>query len=217
MFDKLRPLFVNVWVAPAKLLLRLGVHPNAVTIVGTLGVVLGALLLMSQPGKPMFWGVMVVTFFVLTDVIDGTMARLSGKASRLGSFLDSTLDRVADAAVFGALVWAYGVEHPLTSLAALLCLTIGSFVPYTRAKAESLGVKASMGIAGRGDRLLFGLTAAGLVGLGQPLWILTWTLFALSAAAAFTVGQRTYAVIKANQEDPRLDVDGLDIGGTAPK
>ena len=212
MFDKLRPLFNKVWVAPARLLLRLGIHPNAVTIAGTLGVVLGALLLMSQPGKPMFWGVMVVTFFVLTDVIDGTMARISGQASRLGAFLDSTLDRVADAAVFGALVWAYGVEDPLTSLAALLCLTIGSFVPYTRAKAESLGVKASMGIAARGDRLLLGLTAAGLVGLGLPLWILTWTLFALAAAAVITVGQRTYAVVKANRDNPSLDA-----GDAAPK
>lgn len=208
MFDKLRPLFDKVWVFPAKALLRLGVHPNAVTIAGTLGVVLGAVLLLSQPGKTMFWGVMVITFFVLTDVIDGTMARLSGKPSRLGSFLDSTLDRVADAAVFGSLVWAFREEHGPTMLAALLCLAIGSFVPYARAKAESLGVKASMGIAGRGDRLLLGLTAAGLVGLGLSVWILTWTLFVLAAAAAFTVGQRTYAVIKANREDPTLDAGG---------
>lgn len=203
MFGALRPIMAAIWRAPAKGLLALGIHPNAVTIVGTIGVVFGAVLFFPQRGVMLFWGVMVITFFVITDMLDGTMARLSGKSSRLGAFLDSTMDRIADAAIFGALVWAFRSEDELTALAALLCLTVGAWVPYARAKAEALGVPgASVGIAERSDRLVIGLTATGLVGLGLPLPVLTWTLFALAAAAAVTVAQRTWAVIVANRRDP---------------
>ncbi|MFN3866481.1 MAG: phosphatidylinositol phosphate synthase [Demequina sp.] len=216
MFGKLRPLMAAIWQAPAKGLLRMGVHPNAVTIAGTIGVVTGAIVLVPRGGLAMFWGVIVITFFVVTDMLDGTMARLSGKTSRLGAYLDSTLDRVADAAIFGALVWGFRDESAPTALAALLCLTIGSFVPYARARAESLGVDASGGIAERADRLVIGLTATAFVGLGLPLWVLTWTLFLLAAAAAFTVGQRTTAVVRANREDLREHEDhhrdSLDYG-----
>lgn len=204
MFGRLRPVMAAIWQAPAKGLLRLGVHPNAVTIVGTVGVVAGAVVFFPQGGRMLFWGVMVITFFVVTDMLDGTMARLSGKTSRLGAFLDSTLDRIADAAIFGALVWTFREEHGPTALAALLCLTIGSVVPYARARAEGLGVDAAVGIAERSDRLVIGLTATGLVGLGLPLWVLTWTLYLLAAAALITVGQRTMAVVRANRAD-RLD------------
>ena len=107
MFGKLRPVMTALWTAPARVLTNAGIHPNAMTIIGTVGVVFGALFFFPQRGSMLFWGVMVITFFVVTDMLDGTMARLSGKASRLGSYLDSTLDRVADAAIFGALVWAY--------------------------------------------------------------------------------------------------------------
>ncbi|MDN4481642.1 phosphatidylinositol phosphate synthase [Demequina muriae] len=216
MFGKLRPLMAAIWQAPAKALLRMGVHPNAVTIAGTIGVVTGAIVLLPRGGMALFWGVLVITFFVVTDMLDGTMARLSGKTSRLGAYLDSTLDRVADAAIFGALVWGFREDSAPTALAALLCLTIGSFVPYARAKAESLGVEASGGIAERSDRLVITLTATALVGLGLPVAVLTWTLFLLAAAAAFTVGQRTMAVVRANREDLRDHQDhhrdSLDYG-----
>lgn len=201
MFGKLRPLMAAVWKAPARALVNMGVHPNAMTITGTIGVIFGAVFFLPQRGNMLFWGVMVIMVFVMTDMLDGTMARLSGKESRLGAFLDSTLDRVADAAIFGSLVWAFRVEDPNTALAALMCLTVGSFVPYARARAEGLGIEAKMGIAERSDRLVFGLTATGLVGLGLPLWVLTWTLALLSVAALITVGQRTFAVVKANRLD----------------
>jgi len=204
MFGKLRPVMTALWTAPARVLTNAGVHPNAMTITGTVGVVFGALFFFPQRGTMLFWGVMVITFFVITDMLDGTMARLSGKASRLGSYLDSTLDRVADAAIFGALVWAYREVDASTSLAALACLTIGSFVPYARAKAESLNIPAKGGIAERSDRLVIGLTATGLVGLGLPLWVLTWTLVLLAALGLVTVVQRTLIVIRANAVDHRL-------------
>ncbi|WP_084037817.1 phosphatidylinositol phosphate synthase [Demequina sp. NBRC 110053] len=207
MLGWLRPFMGRLWAAPAKGLLRLGVHPNAVTIVGTIGVVLGACIFFPQGGIMLFWGVMVITFFVVTDMLDGTMARLSGKTSRLGAYLDSTLDRVADAAIFGALVWTFREDSPSTSLAALLCLAFGSFVPYARAKAESLGIDAKGGIAERSDRLVIGLTATGLVGLGLPLWVLTVVLYLLAAAAAFTAVQRTLVVVRENRKDFDLTTD----------
>ncbi|MEX0913988.1 MAG: CDP-alcohol phosphatidyltransferase family protein [Demequina sp.] len=216
MFGKLRPVMAAIWKAPARGLLALGVHPNAVTVVGTVGVVAGALWFLPQRGTMLFWGVLVVTFFLITDMLDGTMARLGNKASRLGAYLDSTLDRVADAAIFGALVWAFRDADPHTALAALVCLAVGSFVPYARARALSLGVDASRGIAERADRLVIALTATGLVGLGLPLAVLTWTLWALAVAAAITVGQRTWAVVLASRQDPAIpDDSGRDALGTA--
>lgn len=205
MLGWLRPFMGKLWAAPAKGLLRLGVHPNAVTIIGTIGVVFGACFFFPRGGINLFWGVLFITFFVVTDMLDGTMARLSGKASRLGAYLDSTLDRVADAAIFGALVWTFRDTSPSTSMAALLCLTLGSFVPYARARAEGLGIDAKGGIAERSDRLVIGLVATAFVGLGLPLWVLTWVLYLLAAAAAITVVQRTMVVVRENRKDHRLD------------
>ena len=213
MFGKLRPVMGAIWKAPARALVNAGVHPNAMTIAGTIGVVFGAVFFLPQRGTMLFWGTLVISFFVMTDMLDGTMARLAGKTSRLGAFLDSTLDRVADAAIFGSLVWAFRVEDPNTALAALMCLTVGSFVPYARARAEGLGIEAKMGIAERSDRLVIGLTATGFVGLGMPLWVLTWTLTLLSVAALITVGQRTWAVVKANRIDHTLVTDATPTAG----
>ncbi len=200
MLSSLRPLMAKIWQAPAKALLRAGVHPNAVTIAGTIGVVFGAVFFFPKGGIWLFWGTLFITFFVVTDMLDGTMARLSGKTSRLGAYLDSTLDRIADAAIFGALVWTFR-DDTATGLGALLCLTIGAVVPYARAKAESLGIDAAVGIAERSDRLVIGLTATALVGLGLPQVVLTVVLWLLAAAAAVTVGQRTWRVVAANRAD----------------
>ena len=196
-----------LWKAPARGLLALGVHPNVMTIIGTAGVLFGALFFFPRGDIWLFWGVMVVTFFVVTDMLDGTMARLGNKSSRLGAFLDSTLDRVADAAIFGALAWSFvDVSRP-TAAAAIVCLILGFLVPYARAKAESIGVEAKGGFAQRSDRLVLGLTATGLVGLGLPVGLLTWTLWLLSLLAALTFGQRIYSVVKAARLDPEWNKD----------
>lgn len=207
MFGWLRPVMGALWKAPARALVALGVHPNVMTLVGTAGVVFGALFFFPKGGSALFWGVMVITFFVLTDSLDGTMARIGGKTSRLGAFLDSTMDRVADAAIFGALVWSFMEVDKNTALAALVCLAVGSLVPYARAKAESVGVDARGGLAERTDRLILGLTATGLVGLGLPLPILTWTLLLMSLLAAITVVQRILKVVTAARRDPEWNTD----------
>ena len=201
MLGRLRPFLAKVLKAPAQLLLRMGIHPNAVTIFGAVGVIASALFFFPQGGIMLFWGVIACTVFSMTDMLDGTMARLSGKTSRLGAFLDSLLDRIADAAIFGAVVWAFHAEDEATALAALVCMAMGTFVPYARARAEGLGIEAKVGIAERGDRLVIGGIATAAVGLGAPLWILTWTFWLLAIAAAITVGQRTWAVVRATRAD----------------
>ncbi len=201
MLGRLRPWVAKVWRAPAAGLVKLGVHPNAVTITGTVGAVAAAVWFFPQGGIMLFWGVVVITVFASTDMLDGTMARLSGKSSRLGAYLDSTLDRVADAAIFGALMWGFLDVDRHTALAALFAMMLGTLVPYARARAEGLGIEAKGGIAERPDRLAIGGVAAAAVGLGAPLWILTATLWLLAAAAPFTVVQRTLMVVRATRVD----------------
>ena len=210
MLGRLRPFMAALWQAPARFLLSRGIHPNVMTVLGTVGVVLGAVLFYPHGGIWLFWGTLFITFFVVTDMLDGTMARLGGKSSRLGAFLDSTLDRVADAAIFGTLTWVFIDIDRATALGALLCLAIGSLVPYARAKAEGLGVAANFGLAERSDRLVISLVATGFYGLGLfPLWVLTGALWMLTVLAAITVGQRVWAVVRQARSHPewnaRLD------------
>src|SRR5215211_4199651 len=102
-----RALFTRLLTPVAAVLLRLGVSPDAVTLVGTLGVSAGALWL--YPTGHLLAGTLVITAFVFSDTVDGIMARSSGRSSSWGAYLDSTLDRVGDAAVFGGLVlWFTG-------------------------------------------------------------------------------------------------------------
>jgi CDP-diacylglycerol--glycerol-3-phosphate 3-phosphatidyltransferase len=141
----------------------------------------------------------VIGILTLSDALDGTMARLANRVGPWGAFLDSTLDRVVDGAIFaGMTIWFVRQADPSLSMwgvvAALACLAIGGVVPYARAKAESLGYDANVGIAERGERLVVSLTAAGLVGLGLPQVVLVVVLYLLAAASAVTVVQRMAAV-----------------------
>jgi CDP-diacylglycerol--glycerol-3-phosphate 3-phosphatidyltransferase len=175
-------------------LLRRGVSPDAVTLVGTLGVVAGALAL--YPLGQLFWGTVVITLFVFSDTVDGIMARTAGRSSAWGAFLDSTLDRVGDAAVFGGLVLYFagrGNDLPMAALS-LACLVLGSIVSYARARAEGLGMRANVGIAERADRLVAVLVTTGLVGLGLPMVVLTVVLILLAVASVITVVQRVLLV-----------------------
>lgn len=173
----------------AALLLRLGLTPDAVTIIGTLGAMAGSLALIAR--GELFAGTMVITFFVLFDVLDGTMARLAGTSGPWGAFLDSVLDRFADGALFAALtIYLAGQGETLGAVASLACLVLGSIVPYTRAKAESIGFSATVGIAERGDRLLITLVATGIVGLGVPQVVLVVVLVVLAVLSLVTAVHR---------------------------
>jgi CDP-diacylglycerol--glycerol-3-phosphate 3-phosphatidyltransferase len=189
-----RAFFTKVFTPLARLLLRLGVSPDVVTLVGTLGVCVGALAF--YPRHEFFWGTIVITAFVFSDTLDGIMARMSGRSGNWGAYLDSTLDRVGDAAIFGGLVLWYAGDGNDTLMAALALanLILGSVVSYARARAEGLGMTANVGIAERAERLVATLAATGLVGLGVPEVLLTVVLALLAVASFITVCQRVLTV-----------------------
>ncbi|GGK25606.1 putative phosphatidylinositol synthase PgsA [Pilimelia terevasa] len=181
----------------ARGLLRTGFTPNAVTVLGTVGVLGGALL--GARGW-LLAAAAVVTLFALTDVVDGTMARLRGGSTRFGALLDSSLDRVADGAVFGAVAfWAAGQGDDLALVAALVCLAGGQVVSYVKARAEGLGLRCDVGIAERFERLvLVGIGAVLTDGVGLP-WGMAAALCLLGVLTVVTIGQR---ILAARAEAP---------------
>ncbi|MDP9239270.1 MAG: CDP-alcohol phosphatidyltransferase family protein [Actinomycetota bacterium] len=174
-------------------LARTGLSADAVTIIGTTGAVVAAGFFF--PRGWFFVGTLVVWFFVMFDMLDGAVARARGTASRWGAFLDSSLDRVADAAVFGSLIWWFaegGDSRPLL-LASLLCLVLGSLTSYVKARAEGLGMTCNVGFAERTERLIIILVGTGLDGLGVP-YALAVALWLLVGASLITVVQRLVEV-----------------------
>jgi CDP-diacylglycerol--glycerol-3-phosphate 3-phosphatidyltransferase len=172
--------------------LAIGLTPNAVTFIGALGLVTSALYF--YPKGDFFIGTLVISFFALSDLFDGTMARISHKgASAWGGFLDSTIDRITDSAILvGLTLYLVDADDPLTTVV-IGALVFGSLVSYIRAKAESMQISCSGGIAERTERLIISLTAIGLEGLGVPyaLAIGIWLLLVL---AVVTVIQRILIV-----------------------
>ena len=196
MLKALRPLLARLLDPVARALARTPITPNALTIIGTVGVSAGALALF--PTGHLFAGTMVCWFFVMADMLDGALARVKGTTGVFGAFLDSTLDRVADAAVFGGLAawFVLGGHSKLMAGVALFCLVSGALVSYAKARAEGLGLRCDVGLAERTERLLIGLVAAGLAGLGVP-YVLSAGLWILAVASAITFVQRVLAVRKA--------------------
>ncbi|GAA0625677.1 CDP-alcohol phosphatidyltransferase family protein [Sporichthya brevicatena] len=190
-----RALFGRIFTPIARALVRLGISPDVVTIVGTLGVMAGALLLF--PRGEFFWGTMVITAFVFSDIIDGLMARMTERSSTWGAYLDSTLDRFGDAAVFGGLaMWfAGGGDNDLLCALCLYNLAAGSVVSYAKARAEGLGMTANVGIAERSDRLVLILVASGFQGVGVP-GVQRAALIILAVASTITLFQRMLMVRK---------------------
>ncbi|AWZ04656.1 MULTISPECIES: phosphatidylinositol phosphate synthase [unclassified Streptomyces] len=202
-----RAFFTRVLTPFAALLLRLGVSPDAVTLIGTAGVVAGALVFF--PMGEFFWGTITITLFVFSDLVDGNMARQAGVSSRWGAFLDSTLDRVADAAIFGGLALWYagsGNNNALCAVA-IFCLASGQVVSYTKARGESIGLPVAVnGLIERAERLVITLVAAGLSGLatfGAPSWLgllLPIALWVVAAGSLVTLIQRVVTVRRESAE-----------------
>ncbi|MBB5113054.1 CDP-diacylglycerol--glycerol-3-phosphate 3-phosphatidyltransferase [Micromonospora echinospora] len=181
----------------ARTLLRAGVSPNAVTVTGTVGVLIGALGFGAR--GHLVAGALIVTVFALTDLLDGTMARMSGGSTRFGAFLDSSMDRVADSAVFGAVAYWLATQHNYSGVAAaLICLAAGGLVSYVKARAEGLGMTCNVGIAERTERLLIVGVGGILTGVAVPL-ALEIALWLLAAVSIFTVGQRMAHVYRQAQ------------------
>lgn len=200
MLKHLRAFFSAVFTPIARFLLRIGLTPNAVTVIGTAGVSLGALIF--YPLGELFWGTVFITLFVFSDLIDGLMARLGEKSSVIGGFLDSVSDRVQDSAVFlGLMLWFFGSgENYWIGVTAAVCMILGMMVSYIRARAESEGYDANTGIAERPERMVLTLVFTGFVGLGLPQVVLLVVLALLAAASLVTVLQRIATVIRQSQQ-----------------
>jgi CDP-diacylglycerol---glycerol-3-phosphate 3-phosphatidyltransferase len=193
--DRFKQFWQGVMLAPfVNLFVRLGISPDVVTLVGTLGLSFGALWFFPQG---MVWqGVLFVTAFVFSDLVDGAMARKVGRKDDFGAFLDSTLDRIADGALFvgAALYYAWVVEDRLYTVLCLVVLVMGAVTSYARSKADHLGYDAKVGIAERPDRLVGFLVPAFFADLLDLPWLLEAALWILAVAATVTVAQRIWTV-----------------------
>lgn len=193
-----RGLTKALFTRPALALARLGVTPNALTVTGTLLTILVAVT--TLPRGRFLLGVALLALVVIGDSFDGILARATGTTSVFGAFLDSTMDRLADGAIFGSLVaWAAlrleaGTLRTTTIAAGLAVVVLAEVVSYTRAKAESVGTTASVGIAERSDRLVVAGLGVVAVGLGAPQWVLTAALGVVAVGSLITVVQRVLTV-----------------------
>ncbi|MDP9391660.1 MAG: CDP-alcohol phosphatidyltransferase family protein [Actinomycetota bacterium] len=188
-----RPIVAKVIGPVVGRLARSGVTPDAITVTGTLGAVAGAVGLIAS--GYLFWGAFTVTVFVLLDMLDGALARARGGGSVFGAVLDSTGDRAADAAIFGALVWWFSGagDNRLLVLLALICLVLGVLTSYIKARAEGVGLSCDVGVVERTERLILVLVGTGFTGLGIP-YALHVALWILLVGSAITVAQRFLAV-----------------------
>ena len=185
---------------PALAMARAGITPNMLTVAGTVASVGAAVA--TLPRGHFIAGPPLLAVVLVGDSFDGVLARATGRTSVFGAFLDSTLDRLADGAVFASL--AAGAALTMTSdsaalrtvtvVLALVCVVLAATVPYARARAESIGATASVGIAERTDRLVVALVATFAVGLGAPQWVLSAALGYVALASFITVLQRIVAV-----------------------
>lgn len=197
-----RAIFIRLLEPFSRWLARVGVTPNAITVVGTLGTIACSVIFLARgwwmTGSLAIWG---LTMF---DALDGLVARVGGLSSRFGAVLDSTCDRFADAAVFGAIAWYFAVHgQRWMLLAALLCLVLGSITSYIRSRAEAAGFSCRVGIAERTDRLIIVLTGTGLS--GDPFhwpYLQAIALWLLVAASTITVGQRLATVYQQAKRAP---------------
>lgn len=190
---------INRGVEPAGAwLVRRGIHPDAMTLFGTVAATASALLLI--PTGHLFAASLVVWGFAMLDVLDGAMARARGVTSPFGGVLDSVGDRVVDGAVFAAIAWwAFSVDRTVIAALALVCLVTGQLTSYIKARAEASGLRADGGIVERAERLILGLAGCGVTGLGV-WWAIDVALWLLVAGSVVTIVQRILAVWRSARE-----------------
>jgi CDP-diacylglycerol--glycerol-3-phosphate 3-phosphatidyltransferase len=191
----LKPQVTRLINPVVKLAVRAGITANGVTIVGAVGT-LGSAFYFYPKGE-LFVGTLAICFFALSDLFDGAIARVTnGTGTAWGGFLDSTIDRVTDAAILiGVLLYMIDRDQTV-SILILIALVSGGLIPYIRAKAESMSIECSGGFAERTERVVLSLTAIGLYGLGVDFALIVG-FGLLSAAGLFTVLQRMVIVYRA--------------------
>jgi CDP-diacylglycerol--glycerol-3-phosphate 3-phosphatidyltransferase len=181
-------------------LARMGVSPDFITVLGTIGAVVASLYFFTN--GYWFWGAFSVWGCVMLDMLDGAVARASNRVSKFGAVLDSACDRVADASIFACIGWYFARhDQPWMLAACLLCLILGSLTSYIKARAEGMGMTANVGIAERAERLIIVLVGTGLSGehLRIP-YVQAASLWLLVGASTITVGQRFATVYRQSRD-----------------
>lgn len=174
-------------------LVRAGITPNALTTIGLLGVMAGMGVLLA--GQPIVGGWMMAGATAL-DALDGTVARLTGTQSEIGAFYDSVADRVADATIFAGCAWV-ARDEPWVFAAVMVAFASALITSYIRAKAESLGYDATVGLVERPERVIVIIPAVGLGYLALGAWV-------LAVGGVITIGQRLWAVVRQARGAARL-------------
>ncbi len=177
---------------------RTGISPNLLTVLGTMCCGIAGAMFAAGWIHAAGWTLGLTAFF---DVIDGAVARASGKASVFGAFFDSTLDRVADALLFGGLAWFFAAEGPQRSMpmvaVALLALSAVQVTSYTRAKADALGVDLKgVGALERPERITLLAAPQAFFGLLWDGWVLRGVVILMAVSASWTVIQRVRHVAR---------------------
>jgi len=193
--DWLKNGYLRIIDPVADWLVRRGVHPNTITAVGTACTIGGGVIYATGHIMTAGWFLGLTALF---DVLDGTVARRSNKSSTFGAFLDSTLDRLADGALLGGLAVFYAVNpvhHSVPMVVVCLCGLIGAFLTsYTRARAESLGIDAKVGMLQRPERVVLLSAPQAFFGLALNGWVLASIIVVLTVTAWITVVQRVMYV-----------------------
>jgi CDP-diacylglycerol---glycerol-3-phosphate 3-phosphatidyltransferase len=178
----------------ARALAGMGISANAVTIAGGVLSVVGAGLLAAGMPLP---ALLVLLVGTIADTLDGQIAKASGGGTRLGAFLDSTVDRIADGALFvGAAASGANLGQPLLLWSALVAIVASFLVPYVRAKAESLGVGASVGPAPREARIVIFLIGLAAWALFNLQWLFVVAVLALALLSSITFVMRVVHVAR---------------------
>jgi CDP-diacylglycerol--glycerol-3-phosphate 3-phosphatidyltransferase len=182
-----------------KALVRAGLTPNAMTLFGTAGAVICALVFF--PNGYLLAGTFTVWGFAMLDLVDGAMARARGYGTPFGAVLDATCDRLVDGALFAAIAWWCFVvdDNRPAAAAALLCLVLAQVISYVKARAEASGLAADGGLVERAERLIIALAGTGLRGFGVP-YAVDVSLWLLAVLSVVTLLQRVNAVAKAARE-----------------
>ena len=172
----------------ARTLAAIGITPNHVTVAGTALTLVSAAFVVAGE---LVWGGALFIIAGTLDTLDGTLARMTGMASARGAFIDSTLDRVSEGAMFAALAYYFSVRDAPIDVAIVVVALLGSvLVSYTRARADALGIDCSGGLATRGERVF-------VLGLGMMFGWPTIAIYVLAVTTAYTAAQRITTVLRA--------------------
>ena len=190
-----RAAYAKLSTPVAKGALKIGLTPDMVTIIGTAGSVLAALIMF--PIGQLWWGSVAVFVFVLADMLDGAMARERGGGTRFGAVLDATCDRISDGAIFCGLLWwvVFSLHSSSLAVATMICLVTSQVISYVKARAEASGLEGGGGLIERPERLIIVLVGAGFSDLPffSPV-VLPVAMWLLAVTSLVTVGQRVHSV-----------------------